>query len=148
LNDTPERTDAQARRDLMLSVGLLALVFVAVLAGLAHEENWRKLLRIAIASSVYVAALLSLTWASARGEAARTSQGAARASLPFWPFAVAAALAELSSGWLRPNVPAGTTLWLAPAAAFLIGGVHWLALKYWRPLRERLTGRRHQLTTR
>ena len=121
-----------ARRDLLLSVGLLALAFLAVLCGLAYEENWRKLLRIGLASSVYLASLLLLTrrWRRAQG-----------ATLPFWPFAAAGVAAELSSGWLRTGVAPSMTLWLAPAAALLVGGTHWLALRHWRRLRRRLTAR-------
>jgi len=33
------------------------------------------------------------------------------------------------------------TFWLAPAAAVLVGGLHWLVLRYWRRLRARLTPR-------
>jgi hypothetical protein len=128
-------TNQLARRDLIVSVGLLALVFVAVLCGLAHDENWRKFLRISIASFTYLAVLLSLTWNW------RKRAGATRVPLPFWPFAVAAAVAELSSGWLRTRVAPDITFWLAPLAAALVGGIHWLALSYWRGLRERLTGR-------
>ena len=93
--------EQHARRDLVLSALLLALLFAAVLCGLAYDENWRKLLRVGLAASVYLSALLLLTrrW---------------RGPLPFWPFAVAAAAAELSSGWLRTRVADGMTFWLAP----------------------------------
>ena len=126
-----------ARRDLRLSALLLALLFAAVLCGLSVEENWRKLLRVGLASSVYPSALLLLTRRWREGKAA---------PLPFWPFALAAAAAELSSGWLRTRVADGITFWLAPAAAVLVGGLHWLALRHWRRLRERLTG--HDASTR
>ena len=126
-----------ARRDLRLSALLLALFFAAVLCGLSVEENWRKLLRVGLASSVYLSALLLLTRRWREGKAA---------PLPFWPFALAAAAAELSSGWLRTRVADGMTFWLAPAAAVLVGGLHWLALRHWRRLRERLTG--HDASTR
>ncbi len=120
-----------ARRDLLLSALLLGLAFSAVLCGLVYEENWRKLLRIGLAASVYLSALVLLT----RG----WRRGAPHAPLPYWPFALAAAAAELSSGWLRTRVAPGTTFWLAPLAALLLGGLHWLALRHWRGLRERLT---------
>jgi hypothetical protein len=132
LDDAGELGFRHARRDLNLSALLLALLFAAVLCGLAHDENWRKLLRIGLAASVYLSALLLLTRRWRRG---------ASAPLPFWPFAVAAAAAELSSGWLRTRVADGMTLWLAPAAALLVGGIHWLALRRWRRLRERFTPR-------
>ena len=123
--------EQHARRDLVLSALLLALLFAAVLCGLAYDENWRKLLRVGLAASVYLSALLLLT---------RRRRGGAAAPLPFWPFALAAAAAELSSGWLRTRVAEGVTFWLAPAAAVLVGGLHWLALRHRRRLRERLTG--------
>ena len=132
MNEACEGEGRHARRDLRLSVLLLALLFAAVLCGLAYEENWRKLLRVGLASSVYLSALLLLTRRRREGTAA---------PLPFWPFALAGAAAELSSGWLRTRVADGMTFWLAPAAAVLVGGLHWLALRHWRPLRERLTGR-------
>lgn len=122
-----------ARGDFVKSMIALACLFTCVLVGLAYEENWRKLARIFIAFFTYAAILLSLlTW---RGGAGKPTG----ARLPFWPFAVAAASAELTSGWLRPAPAIGLGLWLAPAAAFLIGGVHWLTLYWWRPLRERIT---------
>ena len=131
MSEACEVEGRHARRDLMSSVLLLALLFAAVLCGLAYEENWRKLLRIGLAASVYLSALLLLT---------RRRRERAAAPLPFWPFALAAAAAELSSGWLRTRVADGLTFWLAPAAAVLVGGLHWLALRRWRSLRERLTG--------
>jgi hypothetical protein len=131
LGEAYEGEGRHARRDLRLSALLLALLFAAVLCGLAAEENWRKLLRVGLASSLYLSALLLLT--------RRWREGAA-VPLPFWPFALAAAAAELSSGWLRTRVAGGMTFWLAPAAAVLVGGLHWLALRHWRRLRERLTG--------
>ena len=137
MGEADEVEGRHARRDLRLSTLLLALLFAAVLCGLAYEQNWRKFLRIGLASSVYLSALLLLT---------RRRREVAAAPLPFWPFALAAAAAELSSGWLRTRVADGMTLWLAPAAAVLAGGLHWLALRHWRPLRDRLTG--HDAATR
>ena len=132
MGEADEPNGGHARRDLLVSVALLALAFAAVLCGLAYEENWRKLLRVGVASSVYLSALLLLT--------RRWRRAGAGAALALWPFAAAAAAAELCSGWLRTSVAPGLTFWLAPAAAALVGGVHWLALRRWRPLRERLTG--------
>ena len=132
MGEAYEVKDGHARRDFMLSALLLALLFAGVLCGLAYEENWRKLVRVGLAASVYLSALLLLTRRWRRGVSA---------PLPFWPFAVAAAAAELASGWLRTRVADGVTFWLAPAAAVLVGGLHWLALRHWRRLRERLTPR-------
>jgi hypothetical protein len=120
-----------ARRDFYASLCFIGLVTAAVLCGLAHDENWRKFLRISIASATYVAALLTVY-------SLRSRRDGVCARLPFWCFAASAAAAELASGWLRPNVPPGTTLWVAPVAALLLGGVNRLALARWRPLRDSL----------
>ena len=120
-----------ARRDLLVSLGLFGLIVVVVLGGLAHDANWRKLLRIALAASTYVTVLLALLRLQMR--AAKPDE-----HLPFWAFAMAAGTAELASGWLRLGVPDRTTLWVAPLAALLIGGIHWLALRAWRQLRDEI----------
>ncbi|HEV2704840.1 MAG TPA: hypothetical protein VGV59_02890 [Pyrinomonadaceae bacterium] len=116
-------------RDLSRSLITLALVFVVVLGGLAHDENWRKFSRVLIAASVYLAILSA--YARFRRRRAAPSAG-----LAFTAFALAAASAELASGWLRTGTTSTLTLWLAPLAACLIGGLHWLALRTWRPLRS------------
>ena len=131
MKDSTLNVKALAVRDLRLSLCALALVFVAVLLGLAHDENWRKFLRVLMASSVYLSMLLACVRFSRRGSA--------DGGLAFWPFALAAASAELASGWLRTGTAEGLTLWVAPLAACLVGGVHWLALSVWRPLRQRVT---------
>ena len=131
---------AETRRDLSASIVLLALVVCFVLAGLALEGNWPKLLRVSIAATVYLT-LLPLLLSSWRRRADSSLL------LPFWPFASAACLAELASGWLRPGVPPYTTFWVAPAAALLIGGAHWLALRAWRPLRARIAVRGEHAST-
>ena len=129
----PPRPDA--RRDLAVSLVVLGFIIVLVLSGLAMDGNWRKFLRVLLAFLAYVTLLLALLRGGYRA-------AGAGAHLPFWPFAVAAAVAELVSGWLRPGMSAGITFSVAPAAALLIGGVHWLALRAWRPLHERiLSGR-------
>jgi hypothetical protein len=130
-NKLPQKSDA--RRDLLISLVLLGCVFLFVLGGLAWDENWRKFLRVLIGAALYVSILLALL-------RARSKSIKARDGLPLWAFAVAAAAAELASGWLRTNVSEGITFWLAPLAALLIGGVHWLALRSWRPLRQYITG--------
>lgn len=121
---TDERT---ARRDFLLSIAGLALVFAVVLGGLAHDENWRKLARVFVGATTY----LSLPLLLSRGRAGRP---------PLWAFMLAGGAAELASGWLRPHAQPTLTLWVAPAAALLLGGVHWLALNAWRGLRRRVVG--------
>lgn len=134
MNEQSAAQESIASRDLLASVWLLGVAFAAVLAGLALDANWRKLLRVLIAAPTYVCVLLTLF--RVRGVAAASGGG-----LPPWPFCAAAAAAELASGWLRAGVAAHITFWVAPLAAVLIGGLHWLGLRYWRPLRERIMGR-------
>lgn len=86
-------------RDLLVSLLCLGLIVVFVLASLALDGNWGKGLRVGTAASAYVCVLLALLKA---GDKVAT----ARPRLPFWPFAVAATIAELASGWLRTGVDA------------------------------------------
>jgi uncharacterized membrane protein (Fun14 family) len=123
--------DSTRGRDLAASLCVLCLLIGFALSGLAWDENWRKFMRVLMAFAVYVIVLLSALGAYGliRGR---------RARFPFWTFALAGAMAEISSGWLRPTATAKIDLSTALAAAFLIGGVHWLALRAWRPLYERI----------
>lgn len=125
------RDDEQnARRELCASLFIITLLVVFALSGLAHDENWRKLLRVSLGFSAYLITLIAAIGVySLRG----------RARLPFWVFAVAGALAEASSGWLRPSARVTVDVPTMLAAAALIGGVHWLALRSWRPVKERIT---------
>ena len=129
LKNTTLPRQSFARRDLLVSLIFLALIFAFVLGVLALDANWRKFLRVLIAASTYLCVLL--TRLKVRGKVITASGG-----IPFWAFAVAAAAAELSSGWLRAGASVGVSLWVSLAAALLIGGVHWLGLRVWRPLRE------------
>lgn len=118
-------------RDLKASLCVLALIAAFVLSGLAWDENWRKLLRVLIGFIAYVTVLLSaLGLYSLRRKR--------RASFPFWAFALSGAMAEAGSGWLRPTATTKLDILTVLLASILIGGVHWLALRYWRPLRERI----------
>lgn len=126
--------DQTARSDLLLSLCLFSLLVAFALSGLAWEENWRKLLRVLIGFTTYVTILLA-----ALGAYGLFRKSSAR--FPFWAFALAGAMAEVSSGWLRPAATRSVDLLTALAAAVLIGGVHWLALRAWRPLRARILAR-------
>ncbi|HEX8747978.1 MAG TPA: hypothetical protein VF717_12320 [Pyrinomonadaceae bacterium] len=119
------------RRDLLASLCLLALLFALVLCGLAWDANWQKLLRVMTGFSAYLVVLLSAL--GLHGFMTKRRSG-----LPFAAFALAGAAAEISSGWLRPTARTAVDLSTALAAAVLIGGAHWLALRYCRPLRERI----------
>ena len=130
---------AAIRRDFKMSLFVLALLIGFALSGLAWDENWRKLARVLIGFSAYVFVLLAALGVYG---SLRKQRGAA---LPFWAFALSGAAAEISSGWLRPGAKASVDLWTALAAALLIGGAHWLALRAARSLHERIVRveRRH-----
>ena len=115
-----------SRRDFRLSLGVFAIIVASALCGLALDANWWKFLRVLLAFSTYSTILLLLLRRATPGP------------LPLWPFALAAGAAELASGWLRPDATALLSLSVAPIAALLIGGVHWLALRAWRPLHGRI----------
>ena len=120
-----------ADRDLFASICVLGLLVAFALSGLAWDENWRKVLRVALGFSAYVIVLLSAI------RVYRLISGK-QYSLPFRAFALAGAAAEACSGWLRPTARTSVDMLTAIAAALLIGGIHWLALRWWRPLRERI----------
>jgi hypothetical protein len=123
---------ATTMRDFKMSLFVMALLIGFALAGLARDENWRKLVRVLIGFSAYLVVLLS---ALGVYSSMRKQRGV---SLPFPAFALSGAAAEISSGWLRPGAKASVDLWTALAAALLIGGVHWLALRAARSLHERI----------
>lgn len=120
------------RRDLKMSLCLLGCIILLALSRIALQANWIKCIRVLLAFSVYSLVLIALQLK--RGE----KENSAVVSLPFWHFAMAAATAELLSGWLRPDARLDTELLMIPTAALLVGGIHWLALRTWRPVRERI----------
>jgi hypothetical protein len=120
------------RRDLKMSLCLLGCIVLLALSRIALQANWVKCIRVLLAFSVYSFILMALQFKRSEKESS------AVVSLPFRHFALAAATAELVSGWLRPDARLDTELLMIPAAALLVGGIHWLALRSWRPLRERI----------
>ena len=126
--------------DLWVSLCVLGLLIAFALSGLAWDENWRKFVRVAIGFSAYILVLLSALQAYRLITKRRTS-------LPFPAFALAACAAELSSGWMRPNARTTFDFLTALAASFLIGGIHWLALRWWRPLRKLIVSIEHKSKT-
>lgn len=128
---TDAATRSTARRDFVLSLILMSLLGAFALSGLALDANWRKLARVSLGFSTYLCALLSLVRGLKLFEKGR-------AHIPFPVFAVAAAAAEMASGWLRPTARSTVDFAVALAAALLIGGAHWLALRTWRPLRKKV----------
>ena len=125
-----ERAPGARSRDLLASLALLGVVVAIALGSLALDENWWKLARVALAASAYAALLLAGGRTRARGD---------RATPPrFRVFLLAGGCAGLLSGVVRPAPSVPETLALAVLGATLLGGLHWLALRRWRTVRERL----------
>ncbi|HMF56532.1 MAG TPA: hypothetical protein VK619_09325 [Pyrinomonadaceae bacterium] len=119
------------RRDFLASMCVLGFIALSALCRIALQSNWIKCVRVSIAFSVYSLVLISLFRLDHR-------KSETDVRLPFWRFALAGALAELASGWLRPDASVTDELFMIPAAAVLVGGFHWLVLKSRRPLRNRI----------
>ena len=116
----------KGRRDLVISLSVLALVIAFAIAGLAIDGNWPKILRVGAGFLTYCCVLLGILRVD-------------RESRPrFTWFAVAGALAGMVSGLVRPEIHITTVLVQAIAGAVLIAGAHWLALLHWRRIRERI----------
>jgi membrane associated rhomboid family serine protease len=105
---------------LRASLGLLALVVLIALTGLALDGNWPKVLRVAGAFAGYAAVLM----ASARLSGHRREDGGS----PVWPFLMAGATAGAISGLVRPEFDA-LRLAVHTLAAPLLGAVHALAVE-------------------
>jgi len=105
-------------RGVVQSVCLLAAILVVALPGLALAGNVPKLLRVGLAVGAYVMVLLALT----RG----------RASPPLGSFVAAGVAAGLVSGLARGSISAGVIGAGVVGAGFLLGPLHWLALRSWR----------------
>jgi hypothetical protein len=115
-----------ARRDLLISLFIVSAIVAMALLRLAWQDNWQKVMRVSLAFVTYSALLMTFV-----------RHFAHLRQPPFWIFAVAAALAELASSWLRPDWRT-SDMFTMPVVAALIGGVHWLSLRSWRPLRRRI----------
>jgi hypothetical protein len=126
---SPASPHPTARFDLLASLGVLTVVVTFALAGLATDANWPKLLRVACSFATYAGVLLGLARAfPARLEASR--------SVPFAWLSAAGAAAGVVSGLVRPEIVTGMLVGGTLAAATLLAGVHWLALRHWRRLRS------------
>jgi hypothetical protein len=121
--------EKHVRRELYASLFIITLLVAFALSGLAHDENWRKFVRVSLGFSAYIITLVAAL--RVRGLKGKTR-------LPFWLFALAGALAEACSGWLRPSARVAVDVPTVIVAAILIGGTHWLALRSWRPFNERI----------
>jgi hypothetical protein len=122
------------KRDLVLSVGIIALVVVFALVGLATDRNWPKILRVSLAFLAYSGVLFALLFALLRFRGHSLSS---QRPIPFYWFAFAGAAAGMVSGVVRPQFRLSILLAGTLAAAFILGSVHWFALRTWRSMRPR-----------
>jgi hypothetical protein len=108
------------------SLALLSFVMVIAVAGLLFVDgNYAKVLRVLTAFFGYGAVLI-------------TAQRHAGINLPtIVPFALAGAVAGVISGVVRPDPNLLVVVYGTLGAAFLLGPVHWLGVKYWRALAPR-----------
>ena len=105
---------------LRASLMILGFVVLLALAGLAFAQNWIKLLRVAVAATVYLGVLVLV----ARRHAPPPDE-------PRWrSFATAGALAGLASGVLRPDAVLRVVLADVAGAGLLLATAHWLAVRY------------------
>ena len=122
----PDPPDAGERRPALpagLPSTLAVLAFVVGFAalGLAFDHNWLKLARVLLAAAAYAGVLVAAFRALApRGRA------------PWWPFALAGAVAGGMSGMVRPGSDGRVLVTSVTAAALLLGTVHWIALRWSR----------------
>jgi hypothetical protein len=123
---TPVR--AYSPGDLRASLFLLAVVVLLALGGLAVDGNWPKFVRVAASFGAYMGVLAAVL---------RLRSGT-HGTPPYWNFALAGAAAGLTSGLVRSEVRADVMVVGSIAAALLIGGMHWLALRSWRWIRVTL----------
>ena len=112
-----------------VSLAILTAVVLLALTGLAVDGNWPKLERVSASFIAYVGTFL----------VARRFDDSSRDIPKFWVFAVAGCIAGIVSGLVRDEIRAPGLIVGAIAAALLLGGLHWLALGFWRRLRSALT---------
>ena len=115
--------------EVRVSLAILTAVVLLALAGLAADGNWPKVERVAASFAAYAATVFVAGRFERHG----------RDTPSFWVFALAGAVAGIVSGLVRDEVRASTVAVGAIAAAFLLGGLHWLALRSWRRLRSGVT---------
>jgi hypothetical protein len=132
---TPAGPASMARLDpapeLIGSLALVAILASGALLGLMIQGNWLKILRVGTASVVYLGVLLAELWS-------RTGLRTAANRLPYWPFGVAGGAAGAISGLIRPMPSLGLVSVQLVSAALLLGGVHWLSVRWWRRLRTHI----------
>ncbi|HJU87203.1 MAG TPA: hypothetical protein VJ788_07555 [Gemmatimonadota bacterium] len=107
--------------ELAASLFVLGAIVVLAIVGLVTDGNWPKIARVATAFLSYVVVLLA-------------GRGAAGERVPFRAFALAGGACGLVSGLVRAEVRGAVVAAGVLAGAFLLGGMHWLALRGWRRL--------------
>lgn len=112
------------RRDLLLSLAVLGLVVVLAMLGLALNRNWPKLLRVGASFIAYCLVLLGCL-------RTRDTPAPAQRPVSVRGFVAAGAAAGIVSGIVRPRFDPGVLVAGTVAAAFLLGGLHYLALRAW-----------------
>jgi hypothetical protein len=115
-------TSKRSARDFWVGLGLLGVVVVVALSGLASSGNWPKVIRVSLAASAYLGTLTLV-------QLVRAARRAETGPLPFVAFFAAGALAGTASGLLRPIVDPVVVVVAALCAGALLGGVHWLGLR-------------------
>lgn len=122
---------SRAAPELIGSITLIALIVAGATVGLLFQGNWPKTVRVLAASATYlgVCGVVLACTSALRGEARR---------LPYWPFWFAGAAAGLVSAVVRPTTTAYVILIQTLSAALLLGGVHWVSVRWWRRMRSTL----------
>ena len=116
----------RVRRDLAISLSILACVISFAIAGLAFDGNWPKIVRVGASFLIYSCVLLGFLLVNREG------------SPRFVWFLVAGALTGMVSGLVRPEIDIATVFVQMIAGGVLIAGAHWLALSHWRGVRDRI----------
>jgi hypothetical protein len=119
---TAPREDAEFAASLALLGGIVAFA----VAGLLLAGNLPKAVRVTAAAGAYVVTLLALP-------------GARRSPRAWWPFAAAGGAAGVVSAAMLPARSLPHFAVSVASAALLLGSVHWVALRYWGIVRERIT---------
>ena len=114
------------RHDLVISLGVIALVIAFAITGLAFDGNWPKIIRVGASFAAYCSVLLGFLLVDRQVKPR------------FMWFLVAGGVTGMVSGVVRPDINLVTVIAQALAGALLIAGAHWLALAHWRRLRERI----------
>jgi hypothetical protein len=115
-------------KEVGVSLAILTTVVLLALTGLAIDDNWPKVQRVSASFVAYVGTFVI----------GRRFGHPSRSVPSFWVFALAGCVGGIVSGLVREEIETYTVVAGAFAAGFLLGGMHWFALKFWRQLRSAL----------